>query len=233
MRRIFSFVLLGVPLLLLVGSLGGAPTKDDKKDADKNTAKNIAAGEVVGKVMNIYEDKRRLRIQVTIQQPKLNQGAYNALIQAQAQYQQAAARRDVNGMTNAQRSMLQNQANLYQIESKTQDLEVTATDEAVVRTLRPKDEFDDKGRPKKFTKKELDELRGEDKKLPGYKAEFGDLTNDMIVRLQLVKKKDAPKAPVKKGKDADIDVLADNEPKASMIVILINPAAAGPARGIK
>ena len=55
---------------------------------------------------------------------------------------------------------------------------IQASEDVVVRMARPKDDFDEKGKPKKYTKKELAELRGTDKKLPGYKAEFGDISTD-------------------------------------------------------
>jgi hypothetical protein len=228
MRRALStMVALAVPVLFLAGPLAGAPEKGDK-DADKNTPKMIEAGQVVAKIMNVYEDKKKLRVQVTQMVPKYNQGAAQALANAQIQLQQAMLRRppDYNQIRNLQIQMAQNQAKLITYEQKNQDLEIQATDEVVVRANNPPEQFDDKGKVKKYTAKELAELKGDNKKLPGYKAEFSDLQPDMIVRLHLVKKKDAPK-PVKKPKDAEIDVMEAHEPSASMIVIMLNPSATG------
>jgi hypothetical protein len=51
----------------------------------------------------------------------------------------------------------------------------------------------------------------------------------MVVKLQLVRKKDAPK-PVRKPKDkeADLDVTSEYEPQASLIIIVYNPATVAP-----
>jgi hypothetical protein len=220
-----------VPALLLVGPLPGAPKKEDK-DLDKNSEKTVQAGQVTGKVMNVYEDKKKIRLQVTYMNPKLDQGAANALAQAQIQFQQALARRpiDYNAVRTAQQQMALNQAKLITYEKKTQDYEIQANDDVVVRSANPPEQFDEKGKVKKYTKKELDELRGPDHKVPGFKAEFGDIQTDMLVKVQLVRKKDAPKPVVRKpkDKDAELDVMGDYEPHASMIIILFNPAAMPP-----
>ena len=52
-----------------------------------------------------------------------------------------------------------------------------------VRTFDLPPNYDEKGNPKKYTKAELQKLKGDDpaeKKLPGYKADFSDLRNGMI-----------------------------------------------------
>ena len=62
-----------------------------------------------------------------------------------------------------------------------------------------------------------------DLKVPGYNAEFSDLQQGQVVAVTLVKNKDAPRAPRPKpgkDKDADPDLLADNLPQISLIVIL-------------
>jgi hypothetical protein len=232
MRRVLSYAVALVMMALLL-PLAWAQKKDDKdKDIDKNSEKMVRAGQVTGTVMNIYEDKKKLRVKISYTVPKPNTGAIQGLAQAQAQLAQAQARRDINGILSAQRSMAMHQANMITYEKKSQEVEIQAADDVVVRAAQPPQQFDEKGKIKKYTKKELDELRGEDKKLPGYKAEFGDIQTEMIVQLNLVKKKDAPKPVIKKGKDkdADLDVLADHEPQASMIIILHNPAATAPGK---
>src|SRR5215470_4755 len=59
-----------------------------------------------------------------------------------------------------------------------QDVELQAIDDVVVRTARPREQVDDKGKVKRLTRAELKELKGPDPKLPGYKAEFGDLQTE-------------------------------------------------------
>jgi len=113
-----------------------------------------------------------------------------------------------------------------------QDLELQAIEDVVVRTIKPREQVDDKGKIKRLTRAELKEQKGPDPKLPGYKAEFGDLQTDMVVQVTLVQKKSALMAkpvrrPAKPGKDNDAgaaaDLLADNGPQVSMVMILSDP----------
>src|SRR5437867_1041864 len=60
--------------------------------------------------------------------------------------------------------------------------------------------FDDKGNPRKPSDKERAELKGPDKKLPGYQADFADLRKDMTVEVQFPK---ANAKPDKGKKDKD------------------------------
>jgi len=219
-------------LLLLLGILTlpafaqKKPKADPSKDLEKGATseKMLKAGQLSGKIMAIVESKKALRIQVTVPVQKLNEGAVNGLAQAQQSYQQAALHRDANGMMNAQRDMIRHQANLYTVENRSQDMEVGTIDDVKVRAAQPPEQFDDKGKVKRLTSKELKELKGSDPKLPGYNAEFSDLHEGQYVLLTLVQKKGSTsRLPVRhkgKGKDLDADLLADNQPQASMIVIL-------------
>jgi len=121
----------------------------------------------------------------------------------------------------------------YSVTYADQNVDFKARDDVLVRTARPREAFDDKGKIKKFTKAELKELKG-DPKLPGYKAEYGDLASGQIVEVTLVRKKGAmvvrPKVTAKRKKDMDeleaADALADNMPQISRIVILAEPMQA-------
>jgi hypothetical protein len=224
-----------VPAILLTGPLVGAdkkPNPDKDKDVDKKGDKLVKVGVVSGKVMAIYEDKRKLRLQVTIPHTKINAAAVTGMQQAQQQMTQASARRDIRGMLTAQQQMAMHQRNLYTIEKITQEIEFEAIDDVVVRTAKPREQFDDKGKVKKLTKAELKELKG-DPKTPGYKAEFGDLTADQVLQVTVVRKKDAAAPKVarpkkKKGKDDDIDGadLVGETPQVSFIMILADPPPA-------
>jgi hypothetical protein len=69
-------------------------------------------------------------------------------------------------------------------------------DDVKVRTKNPPVAYDDKGNKKKYTAKELKELKG-DSKLPGYSAEFNDLKQNQVVEVSLVRKKsDKGKQPL-------------------------------------
>ena len=230
MRQMIRWIaVFALPVLLLTGSLVEAQKKPNaEKDLEKSTDKMVKMGVYIGKVMAVYEDKKKVRIQVTYPVRTIDPAAYQRI--ADAQRGVATATRQ--SAYQAQVALMQAQASMYKVEYKTTDVEVQATDEVVVRMLNPKEDFDDKGKPKKYTKKEKDELRGPDKKLPGYKAEFGDITTDQYIQVSLVRKKGSPVAarlPKKgKGKDkdegAEADLIADNAPQASLIVIVREPA---------
>ena len=193
--------------------------KNADKDKDTNTEKMVKAGVVTGKVMAVIEDKKSIRIQVTLQVPKLNPGALQNIQRAQIQLAQANS---PQAMINARNALAQAQAGLYTIENVQKDYELQATDDVKVRMRNPPAQFDDKGRIKRYTQKELKELKGNDKQ-PGFPAEFSDLKQDQIVKVSLIRKKGAPRAPVKKGKDVDPDLLNDFLPQMSSIIILAEP----------
>src|SRR5262249_47763853 len=147
-----------------------------------------------------------------------------ALAQAQMNLQNAALRRDAQGYAAAQRSIAQESMKLYKLEEKKVEVQVTAIDDVKVRQANPPVQFDEKGKVKRYTAKELSELKGPETKLPGYPAEFSDLRQNQYVEVYLVKKKDAgrrPAAKKDKDKDADTDLLAHVQPEVSMIVILV------------
>jgi hypothetical protein len=65
---------------------------------------------------------------------------------------------------------------------------IMTIDDVKVRSKNPPIAYDDKGNKKKYTAKELKELRG-DAKLPGYAADFNDLKANQVVEVSLVYKK--------------------------------------------
>lgn len=245
-RALGLLTALGVAAVLLTGSPADAQKKanadkDKDKDKDVTSEKMVKAGVLTGKVVAIYEDKRVLRLAVTVAVQRVNAGSLQSIQNAQRDLAMARARGDRSGMMSAQRAMMQAQASLIDVERRTQDVELMVQDEAVVRAARPKTEFDEKGKVKKLTKAELKEQKGPDPKLPGYNAEFSDVATEQIIQVSLVKKKVTgavakaavkPKAKAKgKGKeddaDAAADLLGDNLPQVSMIVILADPPSSG------
>lgn len=230
-----------VPILLVSGPAVNAQ-KDKKADKDKdkdtpNSEKMIKSGVLVGKVAALYEEQRKIRLQVTVPVTEINPGAVNSIQQAQLQMAMARARGDFQGMINAQRQLAQAQLTMYTVRNHNQDVELSTTDDVVVRTARPRESFDDKGKIKKFTRAELKELKGPDPKQPGFKAEFSDVQTDQIVQVTLVRKKGVPmkvtpRPRPKKGKDNDAeaaaDLLGDHLPQIGMILILSDAPASNP-----
>jgi hypothetical protein len=94
-------------------------------------------------------------------------------------------------------------------------------DDVKVRFRQPPPQFDDKGKRRKPTAKELQELRGPDKKLPGYTASLEDLKPGQVVSLQLIRRAGNFKLP--KGKDKEAEVPDEYKPQVSVIVIEAEP----------
>lgn len=224
-----------VPILLLSGPAVNAQKKEKGKkgEAEKeaNSEKLIRAGVLTGKVAAVYEDKKKIRLSVTVPVTTINPGALNSIQQAQLNMMQARARGDAQGMINAQLEMARARATMYQVRNEHQDVELTAMDDVVVRTAHPKGSFDEKGKVKKMTKAELKELKGPDPKVPGYKAEFSDVQTEQVIQVTLVRKKNAPMPKVavpkkkKKGEDgeAGADLFGDHLPQISLIMIVAEP----------
>jgi hypothetical protein len=109
------------------------------------------------------------------------------------------------------------------VQTISQNLDFLPTEDFKVRILYPPPAFDEKGNAKKYTAKELKELKGNGN-LPGYAAEMDALKSGQIVTVYLAKAAPAPKPKGKKEKDKD--ELADDKPLIKMIVIQREPPAA-------
>lgn len=79
----------------------------------------------------------------------------------------------------------------FQLQDKQMDYEIG--EDMVVRLEVPPLAFDDKGRIKKYSKEELDEMKGPDKKAWGYTSDADALKQEQIVKLFLGKRKSTPK----------------------------------------
>jgi hypothetical protein len=178
--------------------------KDLETDKDAAEKKALRKTMLTAEVMAVVEDKKSLRLKLTIPYVRVNQGQLQNLLKAQNPQQ-----------------VLQAQAQLYEMATTQKEVELSAADEYKVRMRNPPPQFDDKGRPKRYTKKELQELKGNDK-LPFFPAEFSDIKSGQIVEVTLLQNKSGHR-PVKRGKDAEPDVAADNLPRMSMIIILADP----------
>lgn len=169
-------------------------------------------------VVAIVEDKKSLRLRVPIRYVRVNAGQVQSYLNAQVSMMQAS---NAQGVLNAQSQMAQAAAQIYEIATEDREVEWTAADDLKVRMYNPPPQFDDKGRVKRYTPKELRELKGNDK-LPGYPAEFSDIKSGQIVQVTLLQKKGGAR-PIKRGKDAEADVLPDDLPKMTFIMILAEP----------
>ena len=196
------------------------PPPDAKKDADAPPAeKPIKVGVVSGKLVEVNETAKSVKLEVMIEVQKPNLGEMQAVQNCRdPAANRRPRRRDYNAVASLQQQILQHKLNSITIEKKTQNMDYTSTDDVKVRLSDPPVAYDDKGNIKKRTAKELTELKGNpkdpDSKLAGYPGAFTDLRTGSYVKVTLVKKKEVPHTGPK-PKDADPVVKDDNLPEAS------------------
>lgn len=107
-----------------------------------------------------------------------------------------------------------------EVKKKEFEIKAILTDDVKIRILNPPPLYDDKGRMKRYTAKELKELRGEDTKTPGFPADTGDLVNNAMVQLDLVlKKEDYKKLKSKKKSDDPLPEV----PSTNLIIVIAPP----------
>jgi hypothetical protein len=103
------------------------------------------------------------------------------------------------------------------------EVDLQPADDMKVRILVPPARLDDRGKPIRYTKDELREMRG-DGKLPGYKADVDTIQEGQRVTAVLVRKKEkeAPRPAAKdkeKGKDSADEQENDHKPLIRMLII--------------
>jgi hypothetical protein len=217
-------------LALLLGALltfpiqAQAPGALDKGPAAPTTEKMVKAGQVTGVVKTVSESTKSIRIQIETVTRKLNPGALNSMQQAKrellrAQYNRNPASR-ARAILRAQQKLAKAQRDLYKLERHSQEIEINAADDVVVRRMNPPQQFDDKGQIKQLTREEKRKLKGPNPRLPGYMATFADLAENQVVTVQLIRKRGRPRIPRKIDEGDAVALLADFEPKASMILIV-------------
>jgi hypothetical protein len=120
----------------------------------------------------------------------------------------------------------------FKVVTTTQDVDFQATEDVKVRTLAPPEQFDEKGKPKKYTKEELKELKGKDRLLPGFESSPEKLEAGQTVKVTLAARKKAKAAAKEKDADKDVDKAADaeTEKKFQVKLIVIHAEASADAR---
>ena len=99
------------------------------------------------------------------------------------------------------------------------DVEYTAADEVQVLLANLPVELDEKGRPKKPNPKDLKKAVKGPGGIKGFPADFDALHSEQVVRLYLVKKKEAYKSPRQKKEEA----LEDNKPLIGTVFVIVEP----------
>jgi hypothetical protein len=160
--------LLGVILLLFPSTGAGQKTKDDKKSSDKSKSTARAKADARDKPIVVGWKDGRVT--------KLDDLTKISMV--------IKIPVKIN--------------NDGKVETKDGDWEWQRTEELIVRTYGLPVQFDAKGRPRAYTRKEKEELRGPDKTLPGYASDIDTLKVGQTVRVYLTKKRSAPRNEVPK-----------------------------------
>jgi hypothetical protein len=201
--------------------------KDQAKAVSDSKKKLVAAGKVAGKLTQVEGSQKYLTVQVTTKLAAPNASAQQQMLNLQRQI--AEAQLDRNPANRARRladlqvQMARQQANMVQYKDHHYNVELQAADNMKVRTLSLPVEYDDKGKPRKYTAKELSDLKGSDPKLLGYTAEFDNLRVGQEVEVTVLRPKTTTTAKPK-PKDKDRDLVAEEDRlQATLIVILRDP----------
>jgi hypothetical protein len=227
--------------LVVVLPLAAADDKKGKKDDPKQApvdSDKLSAGDYTGKLLTAPDpdgtftlqvetkrtepknpnqlSKKEAQLQTKIQQSQQKIANLQAQIIAartakEATHHQTQLQKE---LTHLQQLMAQSQlkpGDLKEV-TDTQVYEMKLTDGADVRYMNLPTVFDDEGKPKKYTDKEKQELRGKKTNLPGYEGKVDDLKPGQTVKVTQVRvyPKAAPKDDAKKDDEKNDDPKKDD-----------------------
>jgi hypothetical protein len=227
MRRTLSWT----GFMLVFALTGSAPAQN--KGADRATPQEYQAltqaGEVTGRVKSVNGTDKSLTLEIDV--PAANRNAANQL-NREVRQQDDIARREADILRT--RDPVQRAQKMQQLQAEIQrdqirdaqsangkvqtvhkDFDLDAINDVKVRRQDPPVQYDDKGNVKKYTSKELADLKG-DPKQPGYAADWTDLKAGQTIKVTVMapkKDKDA------KDKDKDKDK-TDTTPRVSKVTIV-------------
>jgi hypothetical protein len=216
----------------------------EKEPAEKEKKDKFAWGmELVGKINVDGNSQRDFTLHVTQKTLEPDYGAQQQYGQQQVQLVQqqlrmATARTPQDRLRATQQyyqtamQLAQTQQRLFRPKDINYDVQLRFAEDMKVRLMQPPIDYDDKGNVKKYTAKELQDLRGKEG-LPGYGAEMDAIRSGQIVAVYLSRKalpnqaakaKAGGKAPAAKGAkkkaDDEVDEVGPARPEAVMIMVL-------------
>ena len=211
---------------LILGQEKDAKDKGKEKDKDKEKVEKPAADNankekwvVTGQTNALIKEYRESdgSLVLSVQSVELNPQALQQMQQARMQGGKANPQQ-------ARMNLMKAQANLYK--QKMEVVEFLLKDDVKIRQLLPPESFDDKGNKKRLSAKELAELKGPEKNLPGYPADRSDLNGNTLVQVtfsskvqkQVAKTGNSGLAGIAAAKD-DPETAREKRPRVSMIII--------------
>ncbi len=198
----------------------------DKQPPAEKTERLVQLGTILGTLDAVNETDGEIAVRYVVRLLEPNvaaQADYLRQAQQLAQRQQAIMRNRNPAQRQQQFAQLYRdamalqakEANLFKIKEVQQKIVLRLEDDSKIRTAMPPEVFDDKGNIKRYTAKELKELKGASK-LPGYQAERDSLEKGRAVLVQVgVKIKLRPKGKGK-GKGKDKEKEAESAPDKKM-----------------
>jgi hypothetical protein len=215
MRRTFLLAGLLLALALVLPTRAADEKKaPDKKPEPKPGDQLVNKTDINGKLVHVEGPGKGIRVQIQV--PKLDMNVMNTINNLT---RQLYTTRDPNTIRSLQTQIAQNKAKMYTNENK--DVDIEPGEDVKVVAANPPIAFDDKGKIKKYTSKELAELK-DDPKSKYFKADFDSLKPGQYVTVTVGWKKDAVKPKFGKEKEAD---WGDNKPIAIKIIIVAEPMA--------
>ena len=201
---------------LILGQEKDAKDKGKEKDKDKekvekpapdnaNKEKWVVTGQTNALIKEYRESDGSLVL--SVQSVELNPQALQQLQQARMQ-----------------KGRVPPSVNLYR--AKMEDVEFLLKDDVKIRQMMPPESFDEKGNKKRLTVKELAEMKGPEKNLPGFPADRTDLNANTVVQVTFSSKVQKPVAKtgnsglagIAAAKD-DPETAREKRPRVSMIII--------------
>jgi len=213
-----------------------------KEAAEKEKKDKLTWGmELVGKIQVDGNSQHDVTLHITQKILEPDYGAQQQYAQQQMQLAQYQVRMLIGRTPNdrlqatqqyyqAAMQLAQTQQRLFRPKDYNYDVQLRFADDMKVRLLQPPVDYDDKGNLKKYTAKELQELRGKDG-LPGFTGDMDAVRSGQIVRVFLARKQ-VPTAQAAKTKyaaktkgskkktDDEEDEVGSARPQVIMILVL-------------
>jgi hypothetical protein len=234
----------------MVAKKKGADDDDDPPEKGKKKQEKFTWGqEIIGKLHVDGNSQKDFTLHISQKVREPDYGAIQQYAQQQQQLQQQQVRmamarsiqdrqNAMNQYANTMNQLQQTQMRLYRVKDVNIDVQLRYAENMKVRLYQPPVDYDEKGNLKKYTNKELQELRGKEN-LPGYTAELDALRTGQTVKVFLSNKTpavgkqgamamagggNAAKGKKKKTDDDDaVDDVGMDRPEAVMIMVLIDP----------
>jgi hypothetical protein len=174
-----------------------------------------------GTLQREYQQVHRLQQQ--LQREMMQPNRQNQIAGTVRQLQQAIARLQITEARGGQ--------NIYKTTPASANVSFQLEQEVKVRTTLLPEEFDDKGNIKKYSQAELNELKGNDRSLPGYQSSLEQLQAGCMVQVVQAahqqprrpvtappkNAKDAPEPATEDGKDSAVH---EHKMQVKMVLIL-------------